>query len=176
MKDEAVSVTRAPKFPKYAWINFTLKPLYMIDISYLVRVYISHYERPIHFFFWSYERYLTFSLCVNISYLISLRVYINVTNSWSWVAFYDFSLRKPKHSVRVVVHNSVPLVLLVAIQRNYAKNLVCRKSLVLIAVFISGATHVLFAKNMLSSNIEGSTPPKVRFSNPRYIYISSRSI
>ncbi|RXH71232.1 hypothetical protein DVH24_018587 [Malus domestica] len=47
------------------------------------------------------------------------------------------------------------------IERNYAKNLVCRRSLVLIAVFISGSTHVLFAKNMLSSNIEGSTPPKV---------------
>ncbi|KAI5348113.1 hypothetical protein L3X38_001000 [Prunus dulcis] len=46
-------------------------------------------------------------------------------------------------------------------ERNCAKNLVCQRSLVVIVVFISAVTRVPSAKNMLSSNLEALTPPKV---------------
>ncbi|KAI5348119.1 hypothetical protein L3X38_001006 [Prunus dulcis] len=47
------------------------------------------------------------------------------------------------------------------IERDCAKILVCRRSLVVIVVFISSVNRVPSAKNMLSSNLEASTPPKV---------------
>ncbi|KAI5348118.1 hypothetical protein L3X38_001005 [Prunus dulcis] len=47
------------------------------------------------------------------------------------------------------------------IDRDCAKNLACLRSLAVIVVFISSVDRLPSAKNMLSSNLEASTPPKV---------------
>ncbi|BBG92526.1 PLAC8 family protein [Prunus dulcis] len=47
------------------------------------------------------------------------------------------------------------------IDTDCAKNLYCQTSLVVIVVFISSVNRVPSAKNMMSSNLEASTPPKV---------------
>lgn len=68
-----------------------------------------------------------------------------------------------KHSVRVVDDDSVSLIgsTHACIETKYVRNLVWLRSLLVIVVLTSAANRVPFAKNMLSSNQEDSTLPKV---------------
>ncbi|VVA38245.1 PREDICTED: LOC110751240 [Prunus dulcis] len=94
-------------------------------------------------------------MAIALSSLNGRVVFVTVEKMLLHVACHAFSHASPSAKSRKLSTKDE------VVKRNCAKNLVCQKSLVVIVVFISAVTRVPSAKNMLSSNLEALTPPKL---------------